>query len=148
MALRDCLARLGFDDAERAPLEDALRARLVDGADEARVADALVLEQLQAALRERDQIRAQIAAAAPPPDQPRLAEQAPERYEPPDMVRADPVKAADQAAAGADASLRRYIDAGLLRADDPELLDLQRITQTAETDLRVVEAAGFCLARN
>lgn len=145
MALRDCLARLGFDDDERAALEDALRARLGDGGDEARVADALVLEQLQAAIRERDQLRAQIAAAAPTdaasPAQPATL------FEPPDMVRADPAQAADQAAAHADATLRRYIDAGLLRADDPELLDLQRLTETAERDLRVVEAAGFCLSR-
>jgi hypothetical protein len=62
-------------------------------------------------------------------------------------VRADPVEAAGGAATHAEATLQRYIDAGPLRADDPQLLELARITQLAERDMRVAEAAGFCLSR-
>jgi hypothetical protein len=147
MALRDCLARLNFDDGEAAALDAELQARLVDGADAARVADALVLEQLQAAITERNQLRAELTArTAPASGAPRPAEPI-GLAEPPDMTRTDPTAAAGQVASQADASLQRYIDAGLLRADDPELLELARITQIAERDFRVVEAAGFCLSR-
>lgn len=148
MAFLDCLARAGFDEQEAAALDAELRGRLTPGADDARVADGLVLSRLQAAIVERNQLRAAIAAASAPTAAPGRAGDAPLGLaEPPDMTRADLVDAADKAASAADASIRRYVEAGLIRADDPELLDLARIDQLADRDMRVVEAAGFCLGR-
>lgn len=147
MAFRDCLARAGFDEQEAAALDAEVRQRLTAGADEARVADRLVLQRLQAAIEERNQLRAAIDAATPPARENAAPQAAPGLAEPPDLVRTDAVVAASQAATAADVSIRRYVDAGLIRADDPELLDLARITDLADRDLRVVEAAGFCLGR-
>lgn len=148
MAFLDCLARAGFDEQEAAALDAELRGRLTPGADEARVADGLVLARLQAAIVERNQLRAAIAAASAPTAAPSRAGDAPPGLaEPPDMTRADLVAAADKAAGAADDSIRRYVEAGLIRADDPELLDLARIDQLADRDMRVAEAAGFCLGR-
>ena len=133
---------------------DGPRAQLVmPGAERISTGELLRRRQEQAGTARQQSGRAGSASAGDLPlfsgerNQGSLFETPSPIYEPPDLVRADPVEAAGRAATHAEATLQRYIDAGLLRADDPELLELARITQLAERDMRVADAAGFCLSR-
>lgn len=154
MALRDCLERVGaFDAAERDEIEAALAERVARGADARQAADALILERLQAAIAERNAVRADVErqlaergaapAAADRPAPPSLADSPL-----PDLLRQAPDDAAAQVSDQAEAGLQRWIDAGLLRGDEPELLELRQISAAADRDMRVAEAAGFCLGRS